>query len=58
MRKLYCMLLSFAAALWAAEGMEIGDVLQFAADGGLREVTVSAQSSPNVYLGSLDVGVG
>lgn len=54
MKKMVCMLLSFAAALWAADGMEIGDVLQFAADGGLREVTVSAQSSPKVYIGSLD----
>ena len=37
-----------------AVAVQPGDVLQFAADGGLREVTLVHRTSPTTYIGSLD----
>ena len=42
------------AAGFAASAAEVGDVLRFAGDGGLREVTVARKLSPATSLGSLD----
>ena len=42
------------ASCFAASAVNVGDVLRFAGDGGLREVTVIRQLSPTTSLGSLD----
>lgn len=38
----------------SARAVDVGEVIGFAADGGLREVTIARQLSPTTFLGGLD----
>lgn len=43
-----------AFACLLSNAVEVGDVLRFAADGGLREVSVVARTSRNMFIGALE----
>ena len=46
--------LAVALAACAVQAVDVGDVLRFAADGGLHEVTVGRRLSPTALIGTLD----